>query len=66
MKITTITYQRKKNLGNYEMEDISLTAEIEEGDNVEAEIEVLKADAAYALGIKPPTPKPVNLEEKPW
>lgn len=33
MKITTITYQAVKNLGNYESERLEATAEIEEGEN---------------------------------
>ena len=62
MKYTTITYHRKKNLGNYETEDITLTAELDEDDDCQSAIEVLKHDAREALGIDQPEPE-VNLEE---
>ncbi len=62
MKYTTITYHRKKNLGNYETEDITLTAELDEDDDCQSAIEVLKHDAKEALGIDQPKHE-VNLEE---
>ena len=65
MKITTITYHRKKNLGNYETEDIALTAELDEGDDCQTAIEKLKCDARDALGIEQPKSKP-NFDEKPF
>ncbi len=33
MKITTISYQAVKNLGNYESERLEATAQLEEGEN---------------------------------
>lgn len=35
MKIRTIRYVRKFNLGNYETQDIDLTAEVGENENVD-------------------------------
>lgn len=35
MKVKTITYQRVKNLGNYESERLEMTVEVEEGENEE-------------------------------
>lgn len=33
MKVVKITYQRTKNLGNYESERLEATADVEEGEN---------------------------------
>ena len=58
MQLTTITYHRKKNLGNYETEDISLSAELEQGEDHLSAIEKLKIIARQALNISEPKPKP--------
>lgn len=42
MKITNVEVARKFNLGNFETEDIKLTADIEEGDVVDDVITLLK------------------------
>lgn len=51
MKYKTITYQRIKNLGNYQSERLELTAEVEEYEHMESAIELLKNTVHKALGI---------------
>lgn len=41
MQIKTITYQRVLNLGNYESKRLEMTAEIDEGDDLEFETSFL-------------------------
>lgn len=52
MKYKTITYQRVKNLGNYESERLELSVELNEDDDVESAIALLKSKAEQALGIE--------------
>jgi hypothetical protein len=52
MKFKTITYQRVKNLGNYESERIELSVELDEEDFVDDAIALLKAKVEQALGIE--------------
>ena len=52
MKIKTITYQRVKNLGNYESERIELSAELNDDDDVQKTINQLKNKAFEALNIQ--------------
>jgi|GEM_PF-2085351 len=71
MKITTISYHRKKNLGNYETEDIELTALLEEFDDIASAIRQLKHEAREALDIQHPIspsakPEPENFDDQPW
>ena len=49
MKYKTITYQRVKNLGNYESKRLELTAELDENDELEVAIEILKGKVEIAL-----------------
>lgn len=42
MKITTVEFARKKNLGNFETQDIKLVADVEEGEDAEEVINKLK------------------------
>ena len=49
MKYKTITYQRIKNLGNYESKRLKLSAELDENDNLEEAIEILKGKVELAL-----------------
>jgi hypothetical protein len=64
MIITDVTYSRKKNLGNYESEDITLGARIEEGESVESCLLVLKDRVAVAFGEKEVTQAaPVATQE---
>lgn len=42
MKFKTITYQRVKNLGNYESERLELSVELNEDDDVDDAIALLK------------------------
>ena len=52
MNIKTITYQRVKNLGNYESERMEMTIELDDGDSVEIAIALLKSKVEQALGIE--------------
>lgn len=49
MKYKTITYQRVKNLGNYESKRLELTVELDEDNNLEEAIEILKGKVEIAL-----------------
>ena len=51
MKITNVEVARKFNLGNFETQDIKLTADLEEGDTVENAIGRLK-DQIKVQGAK--------------
>ena len=42
MKITNVEVARKFNLGNFETQDIKLTADLEEGDSIESAVTSLK------------------------
>lgn len=53
MKIKIITYQRIKNLGNYQSEKLEMTAELEEGEDVQASIAKLKNQVHLGLNIIP-------------
>ena len=57
MEVKTITYQRVKNLGNYESERIEMTAEIYEDESPAEAAENLKEIVLEALDID------VNPEE---
>ena len=52
MEVKTITYQRVKNLGNYESERLELTVELSEDDKPEIAIAILKNRVLDALDIK--------------
>ena len=43
MKITNVEVARKFNLGNFETQDIKLTADLEEGEAASSVIEILKS-----------------------
>lgn len=51
MNIKTITYQRVKNLGNYESERMEMTIELDDDENVEMAIAALKDTVKKALNI---------------
>lgn len=51
MKITQITFQRVKNLGDYESQRLELTAELNGDEDVDAEIIKLQSIVNYHLGI---------------
>lgn len=57
MNIKTISYQRVKNIGNYESERMEMTAEINDDENVESAIAILKDTVNKALNI-------VEIEDK--
>ena len=42
MILKTVEFARKKNLGNFETQDIKLIADFEEGDNIDEVINILK------------------------
>ena len=50
MKIKSVRFVRKFNLGNFENQDIDLTAEIEEGETVDQVIQALKKKALEHSG----------------
>lgn len=52
MKVKTITYQRVKNLGNYESERLEITAEINEGEKPQEAIERLRELVLNRLNIE--------------
>lgn len=52
MKVKTITYQRVKNLGNYESERFEMTAEVYEDESPTEVAENLKEMVEDALDIK--------------
>lgn len=61
--MTEVTIMRRKNLGNYEHEEVSLTAVIEESDNAAECIASVKQEVLHALGLSVdpvPTTKPVE------
>lgn len=51
MHLTAITYQRVKNLGNYESERFEATAHVDEGEDPDGAYEALKAYVERHLGI---------------
>ncbi len=65
MQTKTITYQRVKNLGNYESERMELTAEVNEDDDVDDAIALLKQKVLDSLDLKP-KPETANFDEKPF
>ena len=68
MEIKTITYQRVKNLGNYESERMEMTAELNASDEIDISIQNLKDYVHSALGLSKPEPKSAlpNHDEKPF
>ena len=65
MEVKTITYQRLKNLGNYESERMELTAELNENDDVDDAIASLKNLVLESLDLKA-EPETANFDEKPF
>lgn len=51
MQVKTISYQRVKNLGNYESERMEMTIELDDDDSVEIAIAALKDTVKKALNI---------------
>lgn len=49
MKFKTITYQRVKNLGNYESERLELSVELNEDEDVDEAIALLKSKVEKVL-----------------
>ena len=56
MKYKTITYQRVKNLGNYESERLELSVELDENDDEAVAIASIKSKVEQALGIESDQP----------
>lgn len=52
MEFKTITYQRVKNLGNYESERLELSIELDENDDVDKAIALVKLKVEQALDIQ--------------
>ena len=53
MKYKTITYQRVKNLGNYESKRLELTAELDDDDNLEEAIACTGVDDEHRTSSVP-------------
>ena len=67
MKVKTITYKRIHNLGNYNTEHLEMTAELDNGEDVQESTSQLKLEVETALGLnKAPVEKPKVYDEKPW
>lgn len=49
MKITELKYTERKNMGNYEHAELSATALVEEGEDINAAVLTLKTYVSYAL-----------------
>lgn len=60
MRITEVTHERVKNLGNYESARVSLTMALDESDNHQDALAVLKVEAYKFLH-----PKKEDHDEKP-
>jgi len=54
MRIKEIRYLRRKNLGNYQHEEIELVAHLDDDSNTEQAIAQLKKEAREALNISAP------------
>lgn len=52
MKITKITYQRVKNLGNYESERLEIEVETNEKENYESKVKEMKKFVEKNLNIE--------------
>ncbi|NJL51183.1 MAG: hypothetical protein HC930_01310 [Hydrococcus sp. SU_1_0] len=63
MKFKTITYQRVKNLGNYESERLEISAELDDDDNVSKAIAILKSHVHEELDIQKPV---IDDSDVPW
>ncbi len=61
MKITKVTIQRVKNLGDYESKRLELTAELNEDDDLDAAIASLEAVINNHLGIPNKSSLPKTL-----
>lgn len=61
MEIKTISYQRVKNLGNYESKRLEMTAELDSNDDVDQCAAELKNHVETALGLNQPEPKPAPV-----
>lgn len=53
MKYTTISYERVKNLGDYNSERMGAAAELEEGDDLKKALKATRKEIEIALGITP-------------
>lgn len=63
MIITTISYRRTKNLGNYESETLEATADIGDLENTDDAFFHLRSWVLNSLGISPP--ESVNSTDSP-
>lgn len=63
MNYTEVVYSRTKNLGNYESEKVELRCAVDESDNVEDSVALVKMKALEVLGIIPTPDKIVEVVE---
>lgn len=63
MNVKTITYQKVKNLGNYESERLEMTIELDPSDDAEAAARILMVKVQDLLN---PPLAPDDDPEVPW
>jgi len=70
MRFTDIVFSRKKNLGNYESEEVSISAVVAEDENVSDCLALVKQEVLHALGmavdpvVAAPTKKATPIDTK--
>lgn len=66
MRVFEVSYTRRKNLGDYQHEEVSLKAEVSEGEDFDDVLDCLKHKTELFLGLKKDgatkTPDEVNLK----
>lgn len=62
MKVTSVSYSRKFNLGNYEMEEIGLVLELEEGEKF-GDAMLMARKAVLSQATKREKPQSVGATE---
>ena len=60
MKANEFKMMRRKNLGNYEHEEVTISMTVEDDDNLDSVIEFTQVKIAEALGLQP---KVENIKE---
>jgi len=66
LRITQVTVERVRNLGNYENTRFAATAPVDAGDDPAAVADALRAFVEAQLGLKPrPAPAPIPVAPAP-
>ncbi len=63
-RITEVTYEAIKNLGNYENEKVSLKAVVNEGETAQDVLHDVQVQALTFLNLMPEQPKEIVREPK--